>query len=359
MNDIKQLLKAMIAAEASDLHIKAGSPPCLRCDGELRLLDQTPLTAEDTASLASQLIPERLKAVFEAKAEIDFAFSVTSVGRFRVNAFRQRGYIGMAIRRVTFQQNDIASLGLPPIVAKLAEEPRGLVLVTGTAGSGKTTTLAAMVNHINDTRRCHIVTIEDPIEVLHQDKMSIINQREIGIDTESYAEALKHVVRQDPDVILIGEMRDDETVRAALTAAEMGTLVLSTLHTIDAAETINRIIDFFPPHQQRQIQLMLAATLRGIISLRLIPKIGGGRIPAVEVLVNTATVRELISENSTAKLKEVIEQGEYYGMQSFDQSLIKLYQQGLISFDDAQAMAADAHDFKLKLRQLGYLDQTV
>lgn len=354
--DIKQLLNRMVEAEASDLHIKAGSPPCLRKDGQLDLLNDIPLTAKDTALLAEQLIPERLKPVFQTKAEVDFAFSVNNVGRFRVNAFRQRGYIGMAIRRVTFKENDIANLGLPPIVAKLAEEPRGLVLVTGTAGSGKTTTLAAMVNHINNTRKCHIVTIEDPIEVLHRDKLSIINQREIGIDTESYAEALKHAVRQDPDVILIGEMRDDETVRAALTAAEMGTLVLSTLHTIDAGETINRIIDFFPPHHQRQIQVMLASTLRGIISLRLIPKIGGGRVPAVEVLVNTATVKELINENATYKLKEAIEQGEFYGMQSFDQSLINLYKQGLITFADAQAMAADAHDFTLKLRQLGYLD---
>jgi len=354
--EIKELLKRMVEAEASDLHIKAGSSPCLRKDGELNLLDFPPLTAQDTALLAEQLMPERLKPLFQKKAEVDFAFSIQNVGRFRVNAFRQRGCIGLAIRRVTYKENDIAALGLPPIVRKLAEEPRGLVLVTGTAGSGKTTTLAAMVNHINETRKCHIVTIEDPIEVLHQDKLAIINQREIGIDTESYAEALKHAVRQDPDVILIGEMRDDETVRAALTAAEMGTLVLSTLHTIDAAETLNRIIDFFPPHQQRQIQIMLAATLRGIISLRLIPKIGGGRVPAVEVLVNTANVKELINENKTFKLKEVIEQGEYYGMQSFDQSLIKLYQQGLVTLDDAQAMAADAHDFKLKLRQLGYLE---
>ncbi|MCK4268257.1 MAG: PilT/PilU family type 4a pilus ATPase, partial [Actinomycetia bacterium] len=269
------------------------------------------------------------------------------------NAFHQRGTICMAIRRVLGKRADMGELMLPAVVKNLAEENRGLVLVTGTAGSGKTTTLAAMIDHINKTRNSHIVTIEDPIEVLHKDNKSVINQREIGIDTETYSGALKHVVRQDPDVVLIGEMRDLDTVSAALTAAEMGTLVLSTLHTLDAAETINRIIDFFPTHQHRQIQLMLASTLRGIVSMRLLPKTGGGLVPAVEVMVMTQTVRELINEGKYAQLKEVIEQGEYYGMQSFDQSLILLYQSGQVGLEDALAMSANAHDFKLKIRQLG------
>lgn len=351
--DVKEVLRMMVRAEASDLHIKAGSPPGLRIASVLAPADTPPLTAEDMGRIAQMLIPERLKEDFENNIEVDFAFSVVDVGRFRVNAFRQQGQIGMAIRRVTVKELDIEKLGLPLAIKSLAEESRGLVLVTGTAGSGKTTTLGAMIDHVNASRAGHIVTIEDPIEILHRDKMCMINQREIGIDTPDFASALKHVVRQDPDVVLIGEMRDHETVQAALTAAEMGNLVLSTLHTIDAAETIHRIIDFFPPHQQHQIQLMLASTLRGIVSMRLMPKVGGGLVAATEILVVTATVRELINENKVSKLKEVIEQGEYYGMQSFDQSLISLFQSGQITMDDAVAMAANAHDFKLKIRKLG------
>jgi len=354
--DAKQLLKLMVDTGASDLHIKVGGPPSIRVSGMLEITDHPPLTAEDVGEVAAAFIPDRLKPQFETKVEVDFAFSVTDVGRFRVNAFHERGNIGMAFRRVTVKEPDIDDLGLPPVVKTLADEPRGLVLVTGTAGSGKTTTLAAMISHINHGRQGHIVTIEDPIEVLHTDDKCVINQREIGIDTNTYADALKHVVRQDPDVVLIGEMRDIETVQAALTAAEMGNLVLSTLHTIDAGETINRIIDFFPPHQQRQIQLMLTSTLRGIVSLRLMPKVGGGLVPAIEVCVVTATVRELINENKIWKIKEVIEQGEYYGMQSFDQSLIDLYQSGRIALADALAMSANAHDFKLKIRQLGIVE---
>lgn len=351
--DVRDILKLMVESGASDLHIKVGSPPSLRIDGEVEITDSPPLTVNDTQSLAAALIPDRLKKQFEQKTEADFAFSVVDVGRFRVNAFHQQGQIGMAIRRVTTKELDIDRLGLPPVVKTLSEEPRGLVLVTGTAGSGKTTALGAMISHINQVRKGVIVTIEDPIEVLHKDDKCIVNQRELGIDTESYAEALKNVVRQDPDVVLIGEMRDLETVQAALSAAEMGNLVLSTLHTIDAAETLNRVIDFFPPHQQRQIQLMLISTLRGIISLRLLPKVGGGLVSAIEVMVATATVKELINENKTWKLKEVIEQGDYYGMQSFDQSLISLFRDGKITIDDAIAMSANTHDFKLKIRQLG------
>ena len=351
--ELKDILRLMVDADASDLHIKENSRPALRVDGKLAPGADHILTTSEIQSIAATLIPPRLRARFEENIEVDFAFSVEDVGRFRVNAFRQQGQIGMAVRRVTVKELEIDQLGLPSVIKSLAEESRGLVLVTGTAGSGKTTTLGAMINHINTTRHGHIVTIEDPIEILHPDKKCFINQREIGIDTASYGEALRNVVREDPDIVLIGEMRDHETVQAALTAAEMGTLVLSTLHTIDSAETINRIIDFFPPHQQHQIQIMLASTLRGIVSMRLLPKIGGGLVAATEVMVGTASVREAINENKAWKMLEVIEQGEYYGMQSFDQSLITLYQAGQIDIDDAVAMSANAHDFKLKIRKLG------
>lgn len=352
--EIKELLKEMIERDASDIHLKVGSPPVLRIHGGLVPMDCPVLTAPDAAKLAESIMNEKQLKRFEEKSEVDFAYSLSGIGRFRVNIYRQRGSVSLSLRRVRVERPTIEELNLPPTLATLAEEPRGLVLVTGTAGSGKTTTLAAMIDHINRTRKSHIVTVEDPIEVLHRDDKSIISQREIGIDTDSYADALRHVVRQDPDVILIGEMRDNETVEAALTAAEMGNLVLSTLHTIDATETINRIIDFFPPHQQKQVRITLAATLKGIISLRLLPMVRGGRIPAVEVMVTTATIQEyILKPEETAKIKDAIEQGEYYGMQSFDQSLIRLYQEGKITLDNAVAVAANAHDFKLRVKQLG------
>jgi twitching motility protein PilT len=359
MAEIDGLLKLMTDQGSSDLHIKAGSPPAVRLNGRLVVLrDVQPLAPEVTARLAAGMMDERQRSSFENHCEADFAYSLPGVGRFRVNVFHQRGSVAMTLRRVTTERASIESLGLPQVVRTLADEPRGLVLVTGTAGSGKTTTLAAMIDHINETRDGHIVTIEDPIEVLHQDKKCIVNQREIGIDTESYADALRHVVRQDPDVILIGEMRDHETVSAALTAAEIGNLVFSTLHTIDATETVNRIIDFFPPYQQKQIRLMLASTLKGIISMRLIPSINGGLVPAVEVLVMTGTIREYILDpEQTYKIRDAMNEGDYYGMQTFDQSLLTLYQAGAITMDDAMSMAANAHDFKIKLRQLGISTQ--
>lgn len=360
MAEIDQLLRYMTDQGSSDLHLKAGSPPAIRLNGRLMVLrDMSPLTPEATQALALGMMDERQRQSFEGRNEIDFAYSLSGSGRFRVNVFHQRGSIGLTMRRVSTERAGIEELGLPSVVRRLAEEPRGLVLVTGTAGSGKTTTLAAMIDHINHTRSGHIVTIEDPIEVLHKDDMCIINQREIGIDTESYADALRHVVRQDPDVILIGEMRDHETVSAALTAAEIGNLVFSTLHTIDATETINRIIDFFPPYQQKQIRLMLASTLRGIVSMRLIPSINGGLVPAVEVLVSTGTVKEYVTDPAqTYKIRDAMEEGEYYGMQTFDQSLLTLYQGGKITLDDAMSMAANAHDFKIKVRQLGINPET-
>ncbi|TLM97385.1 MAG: PilT/PilU family type 4a pilus ATPase, partial [Actinobacteria bacterium] len=340
---------------SSDLHVKVGSPPAIRLNGKLILVSEMPaLTAEQTRILALGMMDERQVQSFENHREADFAYSLSGVGRFRVNVFHQRGSVGMTLRRVATERASIEELGLPPVIRRLAEESRGMILVTGTAGSGKTTTLASMIDHINATREGHIVTIEDPIEVLHQDKKCIVNQREIGIDTESYADALRHVVRQDPDVVLIGEMRDHETVSAALTAAEIGNLVLSTLHTIDATETINRIIDFFPPYQQKQVRLMLAATLKGIVSLRLIPSIQGGLVPAVEVLVTTGTVREYINDpDKTYLIRDAMEEGDYYGMQTFDQSLLRLYADRKITLDDAIAMANNAHDFKIKVRQLG------
>jgi twitching motility protein PilT len=355
MADIDGLLKIMADRGSSDLHIKVGSPPAIRLAGRLIVMEELPsLSPQQTQLLAEGMMTEAQKEGFEHRHELDFAYSLSGTGRFRVNVFRQRGSVGITMRRVATEQMGIDELGLPEVIRRLADEPRGLILVTGTAGSGKTTTLAAMIDHINSTREGHIVTIEDPIEVLHSDKKCIINQREIGVDTDSYAEALRHVVRQDPDVILIGEMRDHETVAAALTAAEIGNLVLSTLHTIDATETINRIIDFFPPYQHKQVRLQMAATLKGIISMRLIPSMQGGLVPAVEVLVMTGTVREYISDpDKTQLIRDTMEEGAYYGMQTFDQSLLELYRDQKITLDDAIAMAHNSHDFKIKIRQLG------
>jgi twitching motility protein PilT len=355
MAEIDGLLKIMTERGSSDLHVKAGSPPAVRLNGRLVILNEiSSLTPDQTRALALGMMGEAQRAAFESAREADFAYSLSGVGRFRVNVFHQRGSVGMTLRRVATDRAGIEDLGLPSVIRQLADESRGLILVTGTAGSGKTTTLAAMIDHINSTREGHIVTIEDPIEVLHQDKKCIVNQREIGIDTDSYEDALRHVVRQDPDVILIGEMRDHETVSAALTAAEIGNLVLSTLHTIDATETINRIIDFFPPYQQKQVRLMLAATLKGIVSLRLIPSMQGGLVPAVEVLVMTGSIREYITDSEkTYLIRDAIEAGEYDGMVTFDQSLLNLYQNSKITLEDAIAMAHNSHDFKIKVRQLG------
>ncbi len=352
--EMLDLLKIMGERGGSDLHIKVGSPPFIRIDGELRPLELPRVSEEDAERLAASMLDERQSSAHKAGREVDFAYEIRGFGRFRVNVFKQRGSTAIAMRKLGPSDLTIEELGLPPVVKKLADEPRGLVLVTGTAGSGKTTTLAAIINHINSTRRAHIVTIEDPIEIVHSDKLSLIDQREIGCDTESYAAALKAVVRQDPNVILIGEMRDAETVGAALSAAEIGNLVLSTLHTVDATETINRIIDFFPPHQQKQIRLMLASTLKGIVSQRLLPKVGGGRIVATEVMISTATIKEyILNESYTPRILEAIEQGEYYGMHSFDQSLLMLLAEGKIAAEHAFVNCANAHDFKLKAQAAG------
>lgn len=356
MRGIDELLKEMVERNASDLHLKAGSPPVLRIDGELNLLDEPPLTPEDTKDVAASIMTDKQIRRFSEHNEIDFAYSAPNLGRFRVNVYRQRGSISIAMRQVTTRIPSFEELHLPEILKRLALEPRGLVLVTGTTGSGKTTTLAAMIDHINNTLRRHIVTIEDPIEVLHKDRKSIINQREIGLDTESYASALKYVLRQDPDVILIGEMRDTETVQAALTAAETGHFVMSTLHTIDATETVNRIIDFFPLHQQKQVRIMLAGTLKGIISQRLLPRADGqGRVPAVEVMICTNRIRDFILDPDQSHLiHDAIAEGDFYGMQTFDQALLKLYEAGMITLADAAQVASNPHDFKLLVQQRGH-----
>jgi twitching motility protein PilT len=350
--DLDALLHEAVRREASDVHIKVGSPPYLRVDGILEPLADLPdVTPADTERVAFAIMPKARADEFIECQEADFAHTVSGLGRFRVNVFRQRGSVGMVLRRVLPGIPSFESLGLPPVVRRLAEEPRGLVLVTGPTGSGKTTTLAAMIDHINETMSKHIVTIEDPIEVLHPDKRSIVNQREIGTDTEDFHAALKRVLRQDPDVILIGEMRDPETVWAALSAAETGHLVFATLHTMSATETISRIIDFFPPYQQQQVRMSLAGSLRGIVSQRLVQRADGrGRVPAMEVLVATGRVFDKITDPSaTHELEELIADGEYYGMQTFDQSLLSLYEQGSVSRRDALSTSTNSHDLRLKM----------
>jgi twitching motility protein PilT len=355
--DIDAALRYVVEREGSDLHVKVPSPPMARIHGELTPVEGgEPLTAEDTeAALAHILDAEHVIKEFAEVGEADFSYAIEGLSRFRVNAFRQRGSVSIACRVIPYQVRTIEDLGLPEVIRELAEEPRGIILLTGTTGSGKSTTLAAMIEHINSTRARHVVTLEDPIEYLHRDKRSIIQQREVGLDTESFARAMRRVLRQDPDVILIGEMRDEETVRTALSAAETGHLVMSTLHTLDATETINRIIDFFEPHHQQQARVMLASTLRGAISQRLVPrKGGGGRVAVCEVMVATGRIQDLIlNPEETGRITEVIAEGEFYGMQTFDQSLLKGVMAGLIDEETAVEVASSPHDFKLMLAAQG------
>ncbi len=354
--EIEQYLKEVVERRGSDLHLKAGGPAFIRVDGDLVPLSTLPaLSAQDTERFAFSMMDDRTTRRFTDANEADFAYTADDVGRFRVNVFRQRGSVGIVMRRVVPGTPDFEQLGLPPAVRKLAEEHRGLVLVTGPTGSGKTTTTAAMIGHINHNRRCHIVTIEDPIEVLHPDDRAIVDQREVGVDTAGFAAALKHVARQDPDVIFIGEMRDEETVTAAIQAAETGHLVISTLHTIDARETVNRIVDFFPPHQQGQIRTALAQSLKGVVSQRLLPAASGhGRVPAVEVLVMTARLSEFVVDPAkTAQVTDAIAEGEYYGMQTFDQHLLALYRENEITLRDALTAASSPHDFRVALKAAG------
>lgn len=355
MLDLNELLRHIVEQRGSDLHLKVGSTPYVRVDGHLSPMPFAFVTPADTERMAFQILPTDRADEFVATQEADFAHSVPGLGRFRVNVFRQRGSVGMVFRRVLPGTPSFESLGLPAVIRRLAEEPRGMVLVTGPTGSGKTTTVAAMLDHINETKAVNIVTVEDPIEVLHPDKSSIVNQREIGTDTRDYASAMKRVLRQDPDVIFIGEMRDPETVWAALAAAETGHLVISTLHTTNATETVNRIVDFFPPFQQKQVRLTLAASLRGVVSQRLLERADGrGRIPTTEVLVMTGRIFDrIIDPDSQHSIEEVIGEGEYYGMHTFDQSLFNLYKNGLVALRDALAVASHPHDFRLLLQQEG------
>ena len=353
---LDQCLRQLAEADGSDLHIKVGSPPRIRVDGDLRKLHDYPtLTAQDTADMAAAIMRPEVAEHFTERHEADFAYAVQGLGRFRTNVFRQRGSVAMVFRRVRTSAATFAELGLPDVVMRLANENRGLVLVTGPTGSGKTTTLAAMIDHINRTRECHIVTIEDPVEVLHRDELAEINQREIGFDTLDFASAMRAAMRQDPDVILVGEMRDQETVSAALSAAETGHLVLSTLHTIDSTETVNRIVDFFPPYQQNQIRVALAGSLKGTICQRLVPKSDGkGRVAALEVMVVNGRIQQcVIDPQRTGDIKEIVADGEYYGMQTFDQSLVRLYERGEIDLRGAMVAASNPHDLKVMLQSRG------
>ena len=355
--EIDDCLRGVVEREGSDLHLKVGVPPMIRVHGSLRPLEgYERVEAEDTERALKALISdERTREEFDSDGEADFSYALKGISRFRVNAFRQRGAVSIVCRAIPFQIRTIEDLGLPPVIRRLADEQRGIILLTGTTGSGKSTTLASMIDHINSRYAHHVITLEDPIEYLHRDKRSIINQREIGSDTRSFARAMKRVLRQDPDVILVGEMRDEETVRTALSAAETGHLVLSTLHTLDATETINRIIDFFPPHLQQQARVMLAATLKGAVSQRLVPTVDGvGRVAASEILVVTGRIQDLIlNPNETGKISQVIAEGEYYGMQTFDQSLLEHVTSGRVSEPTAMEYASSPHDFKLMLASSG------
>src|ERR1700682_1578297 len=351
---INDLLKIAVERKASDLHLKVSAFPVLRVDGVLTpLTDIRRLMQEDTIAMAFSIMSARQKEKFKNDFEIDIAYSVPNLGRFRCNIFQQRGTVGLVLRVIPARILNVRELLLHPVIEKICMEQRGLVLCLGTTGSGTSTSLAAMIDHINTTRNEHIMTIQDPIEFLHRDKKSIVNQREVEVDTRSFAAALRSALRQDPDVILVGEMRDYETIETALTAAETGHLVLSTLHTMDATETVNRIISVFPPHQQKQIRLQLAAVLKAVVSLRLLPRADGlGRVPAAEVLISTGYIRDCIENKEKTKLiKDAISQGtSQYGMQTFDQSLYTLYKNGLITLDEALRRASNPDEFRLKLQ---------
>ena len=352
MFDLHDALAYVVTNEGSDLHLKVPARPMARFRGSLEPLEHylEPLAPADTDQVLRQMLAEHSDkmAAFDSDNEIDFSYTVDGLARFRVNAFRQRGSVSIVARVIPFTVRTIQELGLPGAIEEIAKEERGLILLTGTTGSGKSTTLAAIINHINETMARHIVTIEDPIEYLHRDRQSIINQREVGMDTESFGRAMRRVLRQDPDVILIGEMRDEETVRTALSAAETGHLVLSTVHTLDAAESVNRIIDFFQPHEQSQARAMLAGTLRAVVSQRLVRTADRtARVAVCEVLRMTGRARDMILDpEQTDRLREVIAEGEYYGMQTFDQALLKHYRAGRITIEDAMAAASSPHDFK-------------
>jgi twitching motility protein PilT len=351
LQQLTDILRSMVEIEASDLHLRAGSHPILRVNSQLKAVKNTELNAEDTKELAEEMFNEEQREEFKKRREVDLSLNIEGLARFRVNVFQQRGKVNIAMRLVPAKVKSLEELGLPESLKKISSSSRGLILVTGTTGSGKSTTLAAIIDHINKNHSKHVITVEDPIEYLHSDVKSIISQRELSMDTFSYMDALRNIVRQDPDVILIGEMRDMETMAAALTAAQTGHLVLSTVHTINAVQTVNRIVDIFPPHQQNQIRLQLADSLCAVISQRLLPKKeGGGMLPAVEVLVATALVKSLIEENKFTSIQEQMEKGDYYGMQTFNQALETLYREGKVDIEEAKKAATNPEDLMLRIK---------
>lgn len=342
--DLTELLTDMIQRGASDLHLTVGTPPQIRIDGDLEPMNLPRLTPDDTKELAYGVLTESQRAEFEKYSELDLSFGIKGLSRFRANVFRQRDCVAMALRRIPFEILTFEKLGLPPIVEELADRPNGLVLVTGATGSGKSTTMAAMIDKINRDKPLHILTIEDPIEFIHQHRRSIVNQRQLHSDTQSFAKALKSVLRQDPDVVLIGEMRDKETIEIALTVAETGHLVFGTLHTNSAAQTINRIIDVFPPDQQEQVRTQLALVLQGVIAQQLLPRIGGGRVMACEIMVANAAIRAGIREGKIHQMDSMIQVGGKYGMQTMNQALLAAYRSGLVTKDDALSRSNDQID---------------
>ena len=353
--ELNEVLLVALNNRASDIHLKVGQPPLLRIDGELVPLKDNPeLDASEIAKTAYQIMSERQRERFLREMEIDMGYGISGLGRFRVNIFQQRGTIAIALRVIPFGIKGFEELNLPvDVMERIANEGRGLVLLTGTTGSGKSTTLAAMIDHINQHRRSHIITIEDPIEFLHRDHKGIISQREIGTDTDNFAQALKMALRQDPDVILVGEMRDFETIETAILAAETGHLVLSTLHTLDAAETVNRIVAVYPPYQQKQIRLQLAGILKGVVSQRLLPRADGmGRVPAVEIMISTARIRDcIVDKEKTLEIHEAISEGlATYHMQTFDQSLMSLLRRELITYEEALRHSSNPDDFALRVK---------
>src|SRR3989454_1516451 len=360
---IDDLLVTATAHFASDLHLKVGSFPIMRIGGELYPIADAPrLSPEDTLDMAFSMMSNRQKQKLKDISEVDIAYSVKGLGRFRANIFQQRGSVSIVLRVIPDQSKDSLALGLPPVIDRIADERRGLILVTGATGSGKSTTLAAMIDRINSTRSGHIVTIEDPIEFLHRDKKAFVTQREVDVDTRSFAEALRGALRQDPDVILVGEMRDLETIQTALTAAETGHLVLSTLHTLDATETITRIVSSFPSHQQKSVRLQLAGILKAVISMRLVRAArGGGRVPAIEVMTTTGLIRDyIINEEKSSMIREAIAAGtSQYGMQTFDQSLFRLFQSGLISLDEALRNASNSDEFRMRVSGILSSEQAI
>jgi twitching motility protein PilT len=351
--NIRHILERALQSLASDLHIKAGTPPTIRVDGQLFALDEPEPTSQDIDTIVEQILTPKQRKSFEQKNEIDFAFSIPGISRFRANFFRQRGTVAMAFRQIPFGVPSLEQLNLPLTMGELLNRPRGLVLVTGTVGTGKSTTLASMIDHVNNNEARNIITVEDPVEFLHRDNLSMISQREVGLDTASFHDGLKYILRQDPDVILIGEIRDAETMKVAIMAADTGHLVMSTLHTTDAAQTINRIISFFPPQEHDEVRYLLAANLTAVVSLRLVPhKSGQGRVPAVEMMINTGTISEYIMDkDKTPMIQKAIQEGvSQYGMQTFDQALMKLYKDDMITFDQAIKNSTNPAEFDLRAR---------